>query len=104
MPRKCSVISCSSLKENPDITLFRAPTCTLDSWKEVIYRVNGGDKRKVTYVCSKHFTSDDLITSYTSLPTDIANVSIQYNINYRYLTVNSQFAHHTFLYFLLFKF
>lgn len=76
MPRKCSVISCSSLKKNPSTTLFKVPKNSLEAWKEVIYRVNGGDKRKVTFVCSEHFTSEDLITNYASLPKDIQDVRI----------------------------
>lgn len=56
--------------------MFKVQPSNLDSWKEVIDRINGEEKRKVTFVCSEHFTDDDLITNYSSVPKDVEIVRI----------------------------
>lgn len=67
MPRQCSVISCKS-SEKKSVTLFKIRASNFDSWNNIIRKVNGNKKRKVTYVCAAHFTDEDLITTYSGPP------------------------------------
>lgn len=67
MPRQCSVISCKS-SEKKSVTLFKIRASDFDSWNNIIRKVNGNKKRKVTYVCAAHFTDEDLITTYSGPP------------------------------------
>lgn len=72
MPRKCSVINCSSVKKNPNINLFKVPKTDI-KWKEVIQKVNG-NTCPISYVCIEHFKQDDVISNY-SVPNDVQVVS-----------------------------
>lgn len=72
--RKCSVIGCSSVKRNPNISFFKLPKANSSSWTSVINKINGLDTI-VKLVCADHFTSEDIVSTY-SCPQDVVNVSI----------------------------
>lgn len=72
MSRQCSVISCSSSKKHPSVQLrlnfehsFKVHESDFHTWNEIIRKVNGHHKCKVTYVCTNHFNKEDLITTFT---------------------------------------
>lgn len=64
MLRQCSVFSCSS-KTRSNVQLFKVRESESHSWEEIVNKVNGNHKRKVTYICIEHFRKEDLINSYS---------------------------------------
>ena len=75
MPRKCSVLECSSFKKKPHVTLFKVPSTDFYSWNAVIRKVNGNNIKKVNFVCAEHFAEEDLLKTYNG-PKDLEKVGI----------------------------
>jgi len=80
MPRKCSVISCSSSKKKPTVQLFKVRDSDFYAWNEIVRKVNGDSNRKVVYVCIEHFSNEDLITNYNG-PNDLEKVKSSILLN-----------------------
>ncbi|KAF0714216.1 THAP-type domain-containing protein, partial [Aphis craccivora] len=51
--------------ERSNVQLFKVCESEAHSWEEIVNKVNGNHKRKVTYVCVEHFRKEDLINSYS---------------------------------------
>ncbi|XP_022172247.1 uncharacterized protein LOC111035049 isoform X2 [Myzus persicae] len=64
MPRRCSVVKCTSFNKTSNVPLFKVYDSDFDAWNKIISKVNGHFLRKVTYVCAEHFCNDDFITNY----------------------------------------
>jgi len=71
--RKCSVLGCDAVKNNPKIPCFRVPANNIQAWNEVISKANK-QITNVKFVCANHILPTDLISTY-SVPQDIIEVS-----------------------------
>ncbi|KAF0764409.1 THAP-type domain-containing protein [Aphis craccivora] len=49
MPRRCSVIKCTSFNKTSNVPLFKVHDSDFDAWNKIISKVNENYLRKVTY-------------------------------------------------------
>lgn len=73
--RKCSVLGCAGVKNNPNIPFFKIPSNNIEAWNEAISKANN-QITNVKLVCADHFLPSDLISTY-AVPHDIIEVSKQ---------------------------
>ncbi|VVC28888.1 Zinc finger, C2CH-type [Cinara cedri] len=72
--RTCSVPGCHSTKMNSKVTLYKVPCDKRIDWELAVRRVHNKQCKKLknlTFVCSKHFLDDEIISTY-ALPSDVA--------------------------------
>lgn len=78
MPRKCSIINCTSNKNYEKVPLFKVPTIDAIAWHTIIQNQNGNEKCKISHVCSEHFLPEDIITQYVNISPDIIQAVSKY--------------------------
>ncbi|XP_022176084.1 uncharacterized protein LOC111037690 isoform X1 [Myzus persicae] len=66
--RKCSIDGCESCENHKNVTLFKVYDNNKVAWESAVPSPN---KRILRYICSKHFLPEDLITQYSSIPSDV---------------------------------
>ncbi|KAL4097115.1 hypothetical protein QTP88_021945 [Uroleucon formosanum] len=69
--RKCSINECESLENQTNVTLFKVYESNKVAWESAVHNTVNNQSKLLEYICSKHFSSDDVITKYSQTPSDI---------------------------------
>jgi len=64
MPLRYSIVKCCNFNKKPNVPLFKVYDYNFKAWNKIIPEVNRDYLRKITCVCTEHFSNDDFITNY----------------------------------------